>query len=786
MEEIGLTVSPINGQCWHDIFKNPVIVKGYPIPQRPEWSTGLEIPLNMMAGLARSQRLDRFRDKLYIKGFSTMLVPTKQIGDVICWHMIYNKDGSRISYLDDNVDQEQQIGRAQLKDTIRSLTRVSLSLTQVVPSPKPSFPLGVSRNGYIPRLKWISTKFVLLWDEDDKRGWLINGTSALLHIVRASLAHDSSDKFQSAFLFKSEDLKESTTPFLADSAIDVLINPENLGLKLYPEKDGYLLLESRIDHFYNILEKLIDHQTDIAGDCGGNLSGNPRSHLEGWDFEDLATNRDPLYPRVAILEAAGKGWVDFARAIHAVTLVGRCFGEIIRPTNADMCEYWAELPKQKYYIASCFSDLREVVKEHGSHEDGHSSNFSWVWGDIGHPQEGQLEPAASGAKEAGADSPSFEDSGIGSSLTRSASETSRPRSIAQLMRSPSDFRTAKPKSAAPIKNEKHGREDYTVGIICALPAELMAVRAVFSCEHNSLETGSRDSNSYVLGEIAQHMVVATCLPAGEYGTNSAAAVASNMVRSFSSLNHGFCLLVGIGGGVPSEENDIRLGDVVVGLPKGKFPGVVQYDLGKEMDGGTFERTGTLRGPPRVLTTAINILRSDPSLRFDPLGPELGEISARLPGYSHPGQKLDVLIQSFCAACRSREACPSGGSHAKQRIPRPTDAPEIHYGPIASGNRVVKSSKFRDWLEGEHGVLCFEMEAAGVVNAVDCLVIRGISDYCDGHKNDTWQNYAAATAAAYAKLLLSVVGKENHVSGRGGFGKSLKRGRSGRKRREQKA
>lgn len=37
-----------------------------------------------------------------------------------------------------------------------------------------------------------------------------------------------------------------------------------------------------------------------------------------------------------------------------------------------------------------------------------------------------------------------------------------------------------------------------------------------------------------------------------------------------------------------------------------------------------------------------------------------------------------------------------------------------------------------------------------------LVIRGICDYCDSHKNKRWQGYAALTAAAYAKALLSVV------------------------------
>lgn len=51
--------------------------------------------------------------------------------------------------------------------------------------------IHISRHGYVPRLQWLATRLVLLWDERDKRGWLINGTSALLHVLRASLKHDN-------------------------------------------------------------------------------------------------------------------------------------------------------------------------------------------------------------------------------------------------------------------------------------------------------------------------------------------------------------------------------------------------------------------------------------------------------------------------------------------------------------------------------------------------------------------------------------------------------------------
>jgi nucleoside phosphorylase len=82
-----------------------------------------------------------------------------------------------------------------------------------------------------------------------------------------------------------------------------------------------------------------------------------------------------------------------------------------------------------------------------------------------------------------------------------------------------------------------------------------------------------------------------------------------------------------------------------------------------------------------------------------------------------------------------------------------DNPAIHYGLIASANQVMKDATVRDALTEEKGVLCFEMEAAGLMNHFPCLVIRGICDYADSHKNKQWQGYAAMTAAAYAKELL---------------------------------
>jgi nucleoside phosphorylase len=82
-----------------------------------------------------------------------------------------------------------------------------------------------------------------------------------------------------------------------------------------------------------------------------------------------------------------------------------------------------------------------------------------------------------------------------------------------------------------------------------------------------------------------------------------------------------------------------------------------------------------------------------------------------------------------------------------------DNPEIHYGLVASANQLMKDALIRDRLAAKEAVLCFDMEAAGLMNHFPCLVIRGICDYSDSHKNKEWQGYAAMAAAAYAKDLL---------------------------------
>jgi nucleoside phosphorylase len=270
---------------------------------------------------------------------------------------------------------------------------------------------------------------------------------------------------------------------------------------------------------------------------------------------------------------------------------------------------------------------------------------------------------------------------------------------------------------------------------------------------------------YSLGRIGVHNVVLACLSAGIMGTTSTTQVANQMLLTFTSLRFG--LMVGIGGGVPSKKHDIRLGDVVVSMPIGTLGGMIQYDFGRAVLEGQFQLKGSLNRPPPVLLTALANLQSNHATESNEITKYLTDMRNRYPGmgtqFAYPGVQHDLLYEAKYNHVSGQETCSQcDASRLVHREPRPSEAPVIHYGLIASGNQVVRDGTTRDQLSGELDVLCFEMEAAGLMDCFPCLVIRGICDYADSHKNRRWQAYAAATATAYAKDLLYII-PDNQVA-----------------------
>ncbi|KAL5363442.1 nucleoside phosphorylase domain-containing protein [Aspergillus floccosus] len=331
----------------------------------------------------------------------------------------------------------------------------------------------------------------------------------------------------------------------------------------------------------------------------------------------------------------------------------------------------------------------------------------------------------------------------------------------------------------------HG--DYTVGWICALPeTELVAAGAMLDEVHPVLPAASpRDTNSYLLGKMGAHNVVIACLPAETKGKVSAATVAKDMLRSFPAVRFG--LMVGTGGGAPhydlqgneaegegseddsghetEEVQDIWLGDVVISLHSKSTEAVVQYDFGKSVQEKEFIRIGgRLNKPPHILLSAVSMLRGQHARK----GPKIPQILAKAlrdnplmaSKFRHPGSGKDYLFKSDVTHTKGEESCKSccgpDNVNLVKRKDRDNDDPQIHYGTIGSADRVMNDATLRDKWARKEKIKCFEMEAAGLMDLFPCIIIRGICNYADSHRNKVWQPYAAVTAASYAKELLLII------------------------------
>jgi len=165
-------------------------------------------------------------------------------------------------------------------------------------------------------------------------------------------------------------------------------------------------------------------------------------------------------------------------------------------------------------------------------------------------------------------------------------------------------------------------------------------------------------------------------------------------------------------------------------------------------------------PPAVLAATAQKLQAQHRKMGNQTLIYLLEILEKYPAmkeeYSYQGAEHDLLFEATYDHQGGNDCRCCDRSKVVDRGSREKTSPRIHYGSIGSANQVVNGAVTREKLGEDLGIICVEMEAAGLMDEFPCLVIRGICDYADSHKNKRWQPYAAATAAAYAKELLSII------------------------------
>ncbi|GMG38728.1 unnamed protein product [Aspergillus oryzae] len=336
-------------------------------------------------------------------------------------------------------------------------------------------------------------------------------------------------------------------------------------------------------------------------------------------------------------------------------------------------------------------------------------------------------------------------------------------------------------AASVYQFEIPSRDEFAIAIICALTLEAEAVEALFDETYDRLSAfykkQSGDDNAYFNGRIGSHNVVLCLMP--RMGKGNAASVAASLKISYRKIQ--VALVVGICGGAPYSptKEEVFLGDVIIS------DAVIEYDFGRQYRGGFMRKTGvrdTLGRPNREIQSLLAGLQPQQSRRdFQAkMLQHLRVIQAAQPYWRQPSSADDVLYEASyqhkhygsgsphlcsCLDDTSDEVCPEALDAScillgcaqdqihRRRGCRENTSPTIQIGTVASADTVMKSGEHRDNLVKSEGVIGFEMEGAGVWNNISCVIIKGVCDYADSHKNKAWQAYAAATGAATAKAFL---------------------------------
>lgn len=329
------------------------------------------------------------------------------------------------------------------------------------------------------------------------------------------------------------------------------------------------------------------------------------------------------------------------------------------------------------------------------------------------------------------------------------------------------------------------QNDYKIAIFCALPLEADAVLKTFTTQfRRPFPKAPSDSNAYSVGQIAGHHVVLVHMEG--MGKSNAARAAANCRATFQSLK--VALVVGICRGVPNPDasnEQVYLGDVIVS------DGMVQYDYGRQYPHAFIRKTDVASMPSRH-SSEIRSLLAKLRTKFhreacrqrtvaelhallgdnvDSLYPGTNQDKVFAPAYLHKhhsdggcaecyyGGVCEIALGMSCENLGCDDAHLSRKGQIGRLVMADNNAqmpfPDVKFGTIASGDKVMKSGEERDTVARETNIIAFEMEGAGVWDTFqgNCLVIKAVCDYADSHQSKKWQSYAALAAAAFTKIFL---------------------------------
>ena len=415
--------------CWHPLFANPVIARHFPTAERRNDEVGLEIPLEMMAALGGARHAVDFEGGLVLKGYSTLFVPVRRHQESVQWHLIRARGEDRISY---RVASEQCPNRALLKDlsheTLRTtraylgwwkeaethlgtadvdyegidwskakeaspsprLTGGSFGISRII-SAQVNFVLGAKDGSFHysqqePFQKTVDRAEnlpVLLYDQKDRRAWLVSALPVILHIIQ--LRNHTKPFFVGGKKVELSPLDPSRQGHAAREAVN-----RNKMLKLSDsesnEEKNYCFRDAILDT-WSILDRLMEREATMQAIPGMTIQATWQSIMYGWEFRAVADEERHLKQKTQVLEKTAGRWYDLVKDVDAVVLFASGLGDIIKPRTdlGGLCRKWRSLPKDKDYLAVCVPMLETFYAKAGHRQDHQyltSAKLEWHRGSM--------------------------------------------------------------------------------------------------------------------------------------------------------------------------------------------------------------------------------------------------------------------------------------------------------------------------------------------------------------------------------------------------------------------
>ena len=384
------------------------MAKGFPVPKRSNSERGLEMSIELMAALAGARYAIEFGGGLVIKGYSAAFVPIISYEDSIQWHMVINNDGTRICYSDLNIhraplDQVDQISivakRAILGwwgDSRSLLGTADVKYTNIdwseakeagrstwlsgggfgfgfksCVSGQLNFVLGakdcrlvVPNNGPLGRILGLAEKTpVALYDQHERRAWLVPALEVILHVIHArlSLGLYNIDETRATISYSKPTLKLSN-----QAARRAVIESQDTKLYEQPEGKAYYGRDA-VQDVWLLLERMMERDEIISSTPGVKLRGTMRDRLYGWEIQALVEQKSFRRKEQVLKKSNGK-WTDLLNDSNAVVLFANGFEEVIEPVShlTNLCSAWKTLPQDKDYLAVGCPLLEILYNEAGS------------------------------------------------------------------------------------------------------------------------------------------------------------------------------------------------------------------------------------------------------------------------------------------------------------------------------------------------------------------------------------------------------------------------------------